>query len=30
MVEQAPSNLHSQLVNPDQFGQQENDDVQVD
>ena len=30
MVEQALSNLHSELVNPDSFGQQENDDVQAD
>ena len=30
MVEQALSNWHSQLVNPDPFGQQGNDDVQAE
>ena len=30
MVEQALSSLHSELVNPDLFGQQENDDVQAE
>ena len=30
MVEQALSNLHSELVNPDPFGQQEHDDVQAE
>ena len=30
MVEQGLSNLHSQLVNPDQFGEQENDDLQAE
>ena len=30
MVEEALSNLHSQLVNPDPFGQQENHDVQAE
>ena len=30
MVEQALSNWHSQLINPDPFGQQENDDVQAE
>ena len=30
MVEQALTTLHSELVNPDPFGQQENDDVQAE
>ena len=30
MVEQALSNLHSELVNPDPFGQQEHDDFQAE
>ena len=30
IVEEALSNLHSQLVNPDPFGQQENHDVQAE
>ena len=30
VVEEALSNLHSKIVNPDPFGQQRNDDIQED